>query len=58
MTKARKIVTLVVLLLVMALPYTAPAYATASDGAAETAGTAEAFSNWFWCSTGYEDYCQ
>jgi hypothetical protein len=55
--KGRKIATLLVLLLVMALLYPAPAYGSAYDEAAETAGTAEAFSDWFWCSTGYEDYC-
>ena len=56
-TKGRKIATLLMLWLVMALYCAAPAYASASEGAADTAGSAETFNAWFWCSIGYEDYC-
>ena len=59
-TKGRKIATLLVLLLlVMGLFCAAPAYATATDGAQETAQTASDWDagDWFWCQLGYEDYC-
>ena len=58
-TKGRKLATLLVLLLVMALFYAAPAYATATDGAQETAQTASDWNagDWLWCQVGYEDYC-
>ena len=59
LTKGRKIATLVVLLLVLALFCAAPAYATATDEAQETAQTASNWDagDWFWCQLGYEDYC-
>ena len=62
MTKARKkIAMMLVVSLVMAMFFTSPAYASASDEAVDTADQAASDPNgitdWFWCVAGYYEYC-
>ena len=54
MTTTPRIAVLMVALLIMALFFAAPAYASASDEAEQSANDAY---NWVWCEAGYYNYC-
>jgi hypothetical protein len=54
MTRTPRIAVLMVALLIMALFFAAPAYASASDEAEQSANDAY---NWVWCEAGYYNYC-
>jgi hypothetical protein len=53
-TKARKITTMLLLSLAMALCFAVPAYASASGEAQQSAYDAY---DWVWCEAGYSNYC-
>lgn len=54
----RRIAIILVLSLVLAMAASgAPAYASASDGAEAAADNAVSFSDTFWCTLGYTEYC-
>ena len=62
MTKARKKIAMMLMVsLVMAMFFTPPAYASASDEAVDTADQAasnpDSITDLFWCALGYYDYC-
>jgi hypothetical protein len=53
----RRIAIILVLSLVVAMGTSAQAYASASDGAEAAADNAVSFSDTFWCTLGYSEYC-
>jgi hypothetical protein len=55
MAIARKAAVLIVFSLVMTLFLASPAHASGTDAAKEIADDT---SNWFWCTAGYEEYCE
>jgi hypothetical protein len=55
MAKSRKAAVLVMLSLVMTLFFAIPAHASGTDAVQEIADDT---SNWFWCTAGYEEYCE